>query len=69
METSDFNNHNELKAIYPKADYVGNERYVFNLKGNDYRMIVVVAFVGKTVFIRWVGTHAEYDKLNNCSII
>ena len=69
MEMSDFSNHNELKAIYPKADYVGNERYVFNLKGNDYRMIVVVVFVGKTVFIRWVGTHAEYDKLNNCSII
>jgi len=68
VEATTFSNHNELKALYPKADYVGNERYVFNLKGNDYRMIVLTAFVGKMMFIRWIGTHAEYDKLKDCSI-
>ena len=69
IESSTFNNHNELKAFYPKADYVGNERCVFDLKGNDYRMIVLAAFVGQTMFIRWVGTHSEYNKLKDCSII
>jgi len=69
VEAATFNNHNELKALYPKTDYVGNERYVFDLKGNDYRMIVLTMFVGKTMFIRWIGTHAEYSKLKDCSII
>ena len=69
VEAATFNNHNELKALYPKADYVGNGRYVFDLKGNDYRMIVLTAFIGQTLFIRWIGTHAEYDKLKDCSIV
>jgi mRNA interferase HigB len=69
VEAATFNTHNELKALYPKADYVGNERYIFDLKGNDYRMIVLTAFVGQTMFIRWIGTHAEYSKLKDCSII
>ena len=69
VEAVTFNTHNELKALYPKADYVGNGRYVFDLKGNDYRMIVLTMFVGQTLFIRWIGTHAEYDKLKDCSII
>ena len=47
-----FGDKNTFK--YPKADYVGNGRYVFNLKGNDYRMIVLTAFVGQTLFIRWI---------------
>ena len=69
VEAVKFSNHNELKALFPTADYVGNKRYVFNLKGNDYRMTVLVVFVGKTMIIRWVGTHAEYDKLSDCSLI
>ena len=69
VEKATFRTHNELKTIFPKADYVGNERYVFDLKGNNYRMIVLTVFVGQTMFIRWMGTHAEYDKLKDCSII
>jgi mRNA interferase HigB len=69
VEESTFCNHNELKALYPRADYIGNERYVFDLKGNDFRMIVLTAFVGQTMFIRWIGTHAEYSKIKDCSII
>ena len=69
VELATFKTHNELKSLYPKADYVGNGRYVFDLKGNTYRMIVLVAFVGQTMFIRWIGSHAEYDKIKDCSII
>ena len=69
VEKTTFNSHNEMKILFPRADYVGNGRYVFDLKGNDFRIIVLTAFIGQTVFIRWIGTHAEYDKLKDCSII
>ena len=69
IESVTISNHNELKILYPKADYVGNERYVFDLKGNDYRMIILTVFVEQTMLIRWIGTHAEYDKFTDCSII
>ena len=69
IEAATFCNHSELKTIYPQADYIGNERYVFNLKGNNYRMIVITIFVGQTMLIRWIGSHAEYNKLKDCSII
>jgi len=69
VEESTFDTFNDLKAIFPNADYVGNERYVFNLKGNNYRIIAMIAFIGDTIIVRWVGTHAEYDKINDCSKI
>ena len=50
------------------VDYVGNDRYVFNIKGNKYRLVVMMFFDIRTVFIRFIGTHAEYDKVN-CSTI
>jgi len=62
---NDFNNHNELKAIFPTADYVGNSRYVFNIKGNKYRFVVLAVFILGTMQVRFCGTHAEYDKIKN----
>jgi mRNA interferase HigB len=58
-------NHNELKADYPSADYVGNKRYVFNIKGNHYRLVVAVVFIADIVEVRFIGTHAEYEKIND----
>lgn len=63
METMEFKTHNELKTIFPSADYVGSGRYVFNVKGNDYRLIAVIVFVGGFAQIRFIGTHKEYDKI------
>lgn len=65
VENTNFQNHNELKKIFPSADYVGNGRYVFNIKGNNYRFVVVVIFVAETMEIRFCGTHSEYDKIND----
>ncbi|WP_367913710.1 type II toxin-antitoxin system HigB family toxin [Leadbetterella sp. DM7] len=65
MERYDFRNHNELKIFFPAADYVGNERYVFNIKGNRYRLVVLVVFAGDKVQVRFCGTHAEYDKIKD----
>lgn len=59
----------DVKATFNSVDNVGNQHYVFNLKGNDYRLIVVIKFTIKFVYVRFIGTHAEYDKIKDCSII
>ena len=55
---------NEIKAEYPSASIIGNDRIVFNIKGNTYRLIVKINFDYLMVWIRFIGTHAEYDKIN-----
>lgn len=63
IEKAKWKNLNELKKDFPSADYVGNNRVVFDIKGNKYRIVVLVYFEGQKMFIRFVGTHAEYDKI------
>lgn len=60
----------DVKETFNSVDYVGNQRYVFNIKikGNDYRLVVVIKYTPKLIFIRFVGTHAEYDRID-CSTI
>ena len=58
----------DIKTDFSSVDSVGNQRYVFNIRGNKYRLVVVIKFVMGYVFIRFVGTHEEYDKIN-CSTI
>ncbi len=65
IENNEFANHNELKKVFASADYVGNGRYVFNIKGNDFRLIVLIVFVGDVAMVRFCGTHSEYDKIKN----
>lgn len=61
-------NHTDLKAAFPSADYVKNGRYVFNIAGNNYRLVAVVLFIGGVMTIRFIGTHAEYDKIDCATI-
>lgn len=65
---ANWQNHAELKQSFPSADYVKNGRYVFNIGGNNYRLVVVVIFIAGVVNIRFVGTHAEYDKIDSSTI-
>lgn len=58
------NGIHELKWKFPGVDYVGNQRYVFNIKGNKYRVVALIFFKSQKVFIRFIGTHAQYDKIN-----
>lgn len=58
----------EIKVDFPTTDYVGNQYYIFNIKGNNYRLIVVVKFTMGYIFIRKVCIHKEYDKID-CSTI
>ena len=64
VERVSWKSHNELKIDFPSADYVGNNRYVFNLKGNNYRIIVLVVFFAGELNIRFAGTHTEYDRID-----
>lgn len=57
-------NLNELKRDFSSADYVGNNRVVFNIKGNDYRLVAIIIYISKKVYVRWIGTHAEYNKVD-----
>ena len=68
VEKSEWKNLSEIKVDFPSTDYVGNQHYVFNIKGNNYRLVVVIKFTIGYVFIRFVGTHEEYDKID-CSTI
>ena len=61
---STWENANELKAKYGNASIISSKRVVFNIKGNDYRLIVDIEFKLKIVFIIWFGTHKEYDKID-----
>ena len=64
VEEAEWKSHNELKWDFPSADYVGNKRYVFNIQGNNYRIVAVAVFIEGYLKIRFVGTHAEYDKID-----
>jgi mRNA interferase HigB len=64
VENAEWKSHNELKFDFPSADYVGNGRYVFNIQGNNYRLVVIVIFIGGYLNIRFLGTHAEYNKID-----
>lgn len=57
-------NSSDIKANYAHASIVGADRVVFNIKGNDYRMVVAVSYVRSALFIKWLGTHKEYDKID-----
>ena len=59
----------DIKKTFNSVDAVGNQRFVFNIKGNDYRIIALVKFKIKMVYIRYIGTHNDYDKIKNCSEI
>lgn len=63
ITSKNWDNINDLKLSFNSIDYVGNHRFVFNIKGNDYRLIAIISFNAKKVYIRFIGTHAEYDKI------
>ena len=64
MVRCDFKNYNELKSRFGNASLVGDDRVVFNILGNKYRLVVRVVFEYKAIQVKWFGTHIEYDKIN-----
>ncbi len=61
---ADYKNCNQLKADHPSASIVGDDRVVFNIMGNNYRLVVRIVFAYRAMQIKWFGTHKEYNEIN-----
>lgn len=64
MSRAEWTNFADIRAAYGSADVVAGNRVIFNIGGNKYRLVVKVAYKCRKVFVRFVGTHAEYDKID-----
>jgi mRNA interferase HigB len=64
MLKANYKNFNELKKDYPDVSLIGDDRVVFNIMVNKYRLVVRMVFEYKAIQIKWFGTHAQYDKID-----
>jgi mRNA interferase HigB len=64
VEKEDWDGPAKLKEKYRSASIIKRSRVVFNIKGNEYRLVVKINYQYRMVYVRFVGTHAEYDKVN-----
>ncbi len=62
-ERAQWESFNDMRKDSNSVDYVKNQRYVFNIKGNNYRLVAAVKFTPKLVYIRFIGTHQEYERI------
>lgn len=58
----------DVKDRYAHASIINAERVVFNIKGNDYRLVVAINYKGEVVFIKWIGTHKAYDEIDAATV-
>jgi mRNA interferase HigB len=68
MKLAQYSSSEELLLAFSNIRSIGNNRYIFNIKGNNYRLIVKANFELKTIWIRFIGTHSQYDKINALEI-
>ncbi len=68
IEQYSFASFNELKTVYPSASIVGDDRVVFNILGNKYRLVIRMVFDYKVIQIKWFGTHSEYDRIEVATV-
>lgn len=64
VSKADWQSSADVKRLYASASVIGAERVVFNIKGNDYRLVVAVRYDLGIVWIKWIGTHADYDRID-----
>lgn len=67
-KAADWSSFSDVKKTFNTTDAVANDRYVFDIKGNQYRLIALIIFRIRTVFILFIGTHKEYDKVNAAKV-
>ncbi len=68
VEHANWTSPADIKAVYQNASFVANNRVVFNIKGNHYRLVVVVEYQQGVIYIRFVGTHTDYDRIDAATI-
>ena len=61
VESSDWKTFSDIKKSYPHASILNGNTVIFNIKGNNYRLVTVVVIVAGRVFVEWIGTHEEYN--------
>ena len=64
VKAAGWKSFSDIKQTFNSVDSIGNDRYVFNIKGNQYRLIALIIFKIRTVFILFIGAHAEYDLID-----
>ena len=64
VEKEEWDTPANVREIYPTASFVSGNRVVFNLRGNRYRLVVWIHYRRRSVYIKWLGTHAEYDRID-----
>lgn len=67
-EAAEWQSFADVRMDFGSVDAVGNQHYVFDIRGNRYRLVVVIKFVMGFVFVRFVGTHEEYDRIDASTI-
>ena len=68
VETATWNNTADIKSRYPHASFLANNNVVFNIRGNNYRIIVVVVYINGQVIVKFAGTHDEYERFSKKGI-
>jgi mRNA interferase HigB len=68
VKAVDWSKPTDIKDMFRSADILANDRVVFNIGGNKYRLVVAVHYRGRRVYIRFVGTHAEYDRIDAVTV-
>ena len=61
---SDWQDFHGIKKTFNSVDSIGNDRFIFNVAGNKYRIVAMIHFSKRTIYIRFVGTHKQYDKID-----
>ncbi len=69
VAAADWANGAAVRQSFNSADYVGNERFVFNIRGNHYRLIASINFSVRTIYIKFIGTHREYDAIDAATVV
>lgn len=64
VENADWDSPEAVRKSYGTASIINEERVVFNIKGNSYRLLVAIQYRRKLVFIKWLGSHKDYDSIN-----
>ena len=68
VRRADWQSPAQIVSTWPRSSIIGNNRAVFRIKGNDYRLVAAIFYPGRKVYIRFIGTHVEYDRINAAEI-
>jgi mRNA interferase HigB len=68
VRTAEWRNTASIRAAFAKVSIISADRVVFNIKGNSYRLVVAIDFEKQIVWIKWIGTHKDYDKIDVATV-